>query len=139
MNSPYTYRFEHDIRWRDLDALNHVNNAMYFTFFEEARIRFFDELGQGGVIVPKDVGTILAHIECDFLSPVLYPDTLSIGCGVTRIGTKSFSISHDIFSDAQQKIVCTSNSVIVMLNYTTNQTVEIPDHLRSELDKFLIK
>lgn len=137
MNSPYTFRVEHEIRWRDLDALDHINNATYFTYFEEARIRFMNEMGHGDVITTTDVGPILAHIHCDFLSPVTYPDQLSIGCGVSKIGNTSFQISHDIFSHTQQQIVAKATSVVVMVNYMKKQPVAIPQGLRVALEKYV--
>ncbi len=132
IDSPYTFRIELVIRWKELDALNHVNNAQYFSYFEEARIQYFNylKLDTNTNDSNKNKGPILAHVACNFLNPVLYPDTLSIGSGVTRIGRSSLDLDHDIFSYQQNKIVATAHSVIVMLDYQTGKSIPIDDEMK---------
>ncbi len=134
IDSPFTFRIELVIRWKELDALNHVNNAQYFSYLEEARIQFINHLKLESISARKNEGPILAHVACDFLSPILYPDTLSIGSGVCRIGRSSFDIDHDIFSQQQNKLVATAHSVVVMLDYLTGKSVPIPDEMRNRIE-----
>ncbi len=133
IDSPYTFRIELVIRWKELDALNHVNNAQYFSYFEEARIQYFDYLKLDSISYKENEGPILAHVSCDFQSPVLYPDTLSIGTGVTRIGKSSLDLDHDIFSHQQHKIVATAHSVVVMLDYKTGRSIPVNDEMRQRI------
>lgn len=74
------------VRWGDLDAQNHVNNTVYFRYFEEARVQLFRKVGL--VLAENKVG-ILVHASCDFLKPVLYPATLVVGLVLTRVGRTS--------------------------------------------------
>lgn len=77
------------VRWGDLDALNHVNNAVYFRYFEEARIQLFQ---QAGIILPSARNGVLAHASCDFLLPVLYPATVVVSLVLLRVGRSSMEL-----------------------------------------------
>lgn len=131
--SPFTYRMEITVRWKDLDALNHVNNAQYFTYFEDVRIQYMRHLGYDPLNSHTNFGPILANINCDFKSPVAFPDTLSVGCGVTRIGNSSCNLDYDIFSQQQNKIVTFATSIVVMVNYQTGKSVSIPKEVREKM------
>lgn len=80
------FYFVMPVRWGDLDAQNHVNNTLYFRYFEEARVQLFRQAGMGLGI--NKVG-LLAHSSCDFLKPVLYPATVVVKLVLTRIGRTS--------------------------------------------------
>ncbi len=77
------------VRWGDLDALNHVNNAVYFRYFEEARIQLFR---QAGIVLPSARNGVLAHASCDFLRPVLYPANVVIRLVLLRVGRSSMDL-----------------------------------------------
>jgi len=134
IDSPFTFRIELVIRWKELDALNHVNNAQYFSYFEEARIQYFNHLKIDTISSKENEGPILAHVSCDFQSPILYPDTLSVGTGVSRIGRSSINLDHDIFSHQQNKIVATARSVVVMLDYQSGKSIAINDEMRQRIE-----
>src|SRR5690554_6847675 len=74
------------VRWGDLDAQNHVNNTLYFRYFEEARVQLFRQAGMG--FADNKVG-LLVHASCDFRKPVLYPATVVVQLILTRIGRTS--------------------------------------------------
>ena len=80
------------VQWGDMDALGHVNNARFFTWFETARIAYFGKIGFEATRT-SGVGPILAHTSCDYLAPVEYPGEVLAGARVTRIGGKS--IHHE--------------------------------------------
>ncbi|UHL65501.1 acyl-CoA thioesterase [Paralcaligenes sp. KSB-10] len=74
------------LRWGDLDALNHVNNTLYFRYAEEARIHLF---AAAGIVLPSARVGVLAHASFDFLKPLLYPATVVISLVLTRLGRSS--------------------------------------------------
>lgn len=77
------------VRWGDLDALNHVNNTVYFRFFEEARVQLF---AMAGIVLPSSRGSVLAHASCDFLRPLTYPATVVVSLVVLRVGRSSMEL-----------------------------------------------
>lgn len=84
------YRCAMKVRWGDLDALNHVNNTVYFRFFEEARMQLF---AQVWLIRPSTSVSVLAHASCDFLKQLLYPATVVITQELVRIGRSSIEMN----------------------------------------------
>lgn len=124
------------VQWGDMDALGHVNNARYFTWFESARMALFDRLRLDSQGIPE-VGPILAHTSCDFLAPVRYPAELVVGTRIGRLGTSSFGMEYGIrqVSPGPERTVARGEGVIVLIDYRSGQKVPIPDELRSALDR----
>ena len=92
------FRHVMPIRWGDQDALNHVNNTLYFRYFEDARMRLFDLAGFGS-LTPRLV--VLAHASCDFLKPLHYPATVVVDSILVRIGRSSLEIDVVIEVEGQ--------------------------------------
>ena len=125
-------RVEQRVQWGDMDALGHVNNARYLTWFETARILLFERVGLVGPRAQGAVGPILARIACDFRSPVVYPATVSCACRVVSLGRTSFVLDHAVLQDG--KVVAHGEGVIVVLDYESGQKVPLPEPLRAALE-----
>ena len=83
------------VQWGDQDLFGHVNNTVYFRWFESARIKFLELLGLAKLHDPKEEhGPILVHAGCNFRRQLEYPDTIKIGSRVARVGTTSFTLEH---------------------------------------------
>jgi acyl-CoA thioester hydrolase len=135
-NEPHRYpvSIEFDIHWGDMDAFGHVNNARYFTWFESCRTAYFLRVGLG-VRGPSQLGPILAHIGCDYLSPIVYPAKLVCGTRVTKIGNTSLSMEYALWaSGASGDLFARGESVIVLMDYTTMRKVPVGDQLRRAID-----
>jgi acyl-CoA thioester hydrolase len=126
----YPVSIEFDIHWAEMDAFGHVNNARFFTWFESARVAYFAKIGLR-MDVPSEVGPIVAHIGCDYLSPVVFPARLVCAARVPKIGNTSFSMDYALWhSGAPSDLLARGESVIVTMNYSTMQKVRVPDELR---------
>lgn len=123
------------VQWSDMDALGHVNNARFFTWFESARIALFDRIGvaTGG---PAGIGPILATTSCDFLRPVVYPATLRVGARVSKVGETSIGMEYEIRdSDGSAGLYARGTSVAVLVDYRTMKKVRVPDDVRAAIAK----
>jgi|SRR3954447_3170871 len=109
------------VRFRDCDAMGHVNNAVFSTYLEEARI---DVLGG---LRPF----ILARVEIDFRSQLRAGEQIEIGTRCSRIGMKSFDLEHQIHADG--RVVADARSVLVAYDYETESSVPLSDELRRRL------
>lgn len=131
----YPYQTTLEVTFRDLDAMGHVNNATYFTYMETARIKFLVILlalkGMG------DLPIIVAEACCQYKAPAHYGEWLTVGIGVSRIGTKSFELSYEIVAE-NGRFIATAKTVQVMYDYTTQQTFPIPDELRQKLQAYQV-
>ena len=134
INTRYPVHCENEVAWGEQDALGHVNNTVYFRYFENARIRHFLEMGmpmpQPGAAAE---GPILASTRCDFLRPLTYPDRVRTEVGVSRIGNSSFTHSYRIYSLSQETWVARGESVTVYYDYERGTSAPLPPELRRAL------
>ena len=127
------------VLWGDMDALGHVNNARYFTWFESGRGELFRRAGMSFTGAATE-GPILARTDCDFLQPVEWPGEVVVGVGVTRVGTKSFTLLSEIArADGPDEVAARGESVIVMVDYRSHRTVAIPDGVRGRLERLVVE
>jgi acyl-CoA thioester hydrolase len=120
-----TFVHEETVRFRDLDSMGHMNNAVYATFLEQARLAF---LSQYGAHVQN---MILARLEIDFRSPVEFGETIEIAVTPTRVGTKSFDLEYVLRAD--ERVVAEAKTVLVAYDYAEARSVEIPDEWKERL------
>jgi acyl-CoA thioester hydrolase len=123
---PFVYRER--VRFRDLDGMGHVNNAVFFTFMESARIAYLSSLGAG--INPQQ-SLILARTEADFRSPIAFGETVEVGVRTSRVGTKSFELEYEL--RAGGRLAAEGKSVLVGYDYERGASVEFPAEWREWL------
>ena len=130
-------RFPHaceiKVAWGDMDALQHVNNSMYFKYFEIPRIDFFAQAGLFDRLEAEKIGPVLADNYCKYKRPVTFPDTLLIGVSVSEIAEAGFMTHYTVFSCAQQAIVTEGQARVVMFDFKTSQKAPLSDTLRTFL------
>ncbi len=133
------FQFWHTVivRWGDMDAQAHVNNARYFTFFESARIAFFDSVDLRLHNHDSNEGPALVTTTANFRKQVHYPATLEIGVRLTRIGNRSISLAMAAFSEGTNDIVADATSVNAWVDYDKNQSADLPDWLREVLTRHI--
>ena len=129
------FSIEINVRFRDLDAMGHVNNSVYLTYLEEARAALWRALiGKRGL---KEINFIVAEITCKYKSPAHYGETLIVNVKLSRIGSKSFDFKYDILEKTSGRLVAEANSVQVFYDYKKNKTITIPEHLKPKFEKLL--
>ncbi|HTS83083.1 MAG TPA: thioesterase family protein [Myxococcaceae bacterium] len=122
-----------DVAWGEMDALGHVNNIRYIAWAETARIALFRKLGMA-TLPGEPVGPILARIENDYLEPVEYPARVTVGIRAERVGNTSIVLGHEIWhAGAPDRVVARGRAVVVLLDYSTQEKVRVPDSLRKAL------
>ncbi len=117
------------VRFRDVDAMGHVNNAVFLTYMESARVAYLLELGAATGL--EDLSIIVARIEIDFRAPVRFGDEVEVGVRVSRFGAKSFDLDYEL--RAGGRLVAEATSVCVSYDYTKRETVPIPEAWRERL------
>lgn len=113
------YRCAMPIRWGDLDALNHVNNTVYFRYFEEARVQLFR---QAGLNIADDKAVLLVHASCDFIKPIVYPATIVVQLVLSHIGRTSLNFDARIECEGEAGITYAQGKhVLVGANVATGK------------------
>lgn len=122
------YVLETAIRWSDMDAFGHVNNAVYFTYFEQARVNWLDSIGQGHALV-------LANVSCTFLQPILYPAAIEVRLLAANPGRSSldtyYSINH---AGSPEQPSAVGHGTLVWYDHQDKSTLPIPEPVRQMFD-----
>ena len=117
------------VRFRDTDAFGHVNNAVFFTYIELARVRYLiDVLGLEEPF--ERMPLILARVELDFRSPIMFGENVEVETQVDRIGRSSIGMSHRLTAGADGRLVGESQSVLVTYDYAAARPIPVPDEWR---------
>ena len=130
--SDYPLHFQQTVAWGDMDAFGHVNNVMYYRYFESARIEYLEQFN----IFNYDVITVISKSDCRYLSPVFYPDQLVVATRVEEIRNTALRMRYTLFSQSQNKIVADGEAVIVILDAKTNTKKSIPEEFKQQVIDF---
>ena len=152
--SDFKHQLERNLDWSELDQLGHANNARYFTWFEEARMSYFQQVG---IPVTDQVGwgPILAHTECSFLAPVTWPAGLILCAKVDSIGQSSLKMTYAVYLqlsptsklkpvitddlsnntevDHQLPCVAFGTGIIVLVDYQSGQKLKVNETLKQSI------
>ncbi len=127
LEKDYPVILSQDIAWGDMDAFGHVNNTVYFRYFENARIEYFSRIG----VLLEDkqlrVGPILASAHCNFRIPLDFPDHIHIGIRSRLLSAKKFSMEFAVFSERHGAIAAEGDGLIVYYDYAAGKSCEISD------------
>ena len=129
----FPVRVEIPVAWGDMDAMGHVNNTVYFRYFETARIRCFGELGLGSIEKSGGVGPILHSASCRFRIPLTHPDTVTVGARIGEIGEDRFELNYRAVSHEHGAVAADGESLIVTFSYATGTKAAVSEELRMRL------
>ena len=133
LTSEFPCVVEQDVLWGDMDAMGHVNNAVYFRYFESARIAYFEAVGFLTQMQDSGIGPILAHTDCRFRLPLTYPDRLRIGARVTAVATDRLQMSYQVVSMASGAVAAEGTGRIVCFDYRAGRKAPLPDSIGSAI------
>lgn len=119
-----------EVRWRDLDAFNHVNNANFLTYIEEARLRWFETLP--GQWLNAEIAPLLAAVQINYRQPIEWPAALAVELRVERVGNTSLTLAHRIVAeDDAQRVYADGHSVLVWIDRASGKPTALPDAVRA--------
>jgi acyl-CoA thioester hydrolase len=126
---PFVHR--ETVRFRDADGFGHVNNAVYLTYVEQARIAYLVDRGVFTRPTQDEMSMILARAEIDFRTPLAVGEEVEIAVRTARVGNKSFALEYELHVDS--RVVAEAVTVLVAYDYERDVTVTIPDEWRRRL------
>ena len=134
----YPYETNLEVAFRDIDAMEHVNNAVFFAYFETVRIKYLGDLMEkSGLLGAEllDLPLILVEANCIYKSPALLTEMLHVGTGISRFGTKSFDMLYRVQGE-DGRLVAYGKTVQVMYDYITRSAFPIPDGVQQFVARF---
>lgn len=133
--STYPVSVEIPVAWGEMDAFKHVNNTVYFKYFEMARIAYFEQIDFLKTMAETGIGPILSSTNCRFKIPLTYPDHVIAGAKVSTLERDRFVMEYAIISRKFKKVAALGEGTLVTFDYQNNQKANIPDDIRKRIIK----
>ncbi|MDC5839297.1 acyl-CoA thioesterase [Vibrio europaeus] len=121
------------VAWGEMDALQHVNNAVYFRYFETARLDYFKKIELLVDLKTHHIGPVLGHTDCRYKIPVTYPDTLLIGSRVSELKDDRFTMEYLVVSKKVGKVTTVGTATCVMFDFKNHTKATIPEHIKQAI------
>ena len=121
------------VAWGEMDALGHVNNIVYFRYFESARVAYLTKINFIHPEQNSGIAAILASTRCDFRKALTYPDTVSVGARVIEIGDDRFAMEYRLASQRLQKVAAEASGVVVAFDYREKRKAALPEAIRQNI------
>lgn len=122
------------LRFSDVDRFGHVNNSVYFSLFDMCKTRYFNDIV--GTDIFDRMAPVVVHIEANFISPVYFPDEIVIDTSIVKIGNKSFTLLQRALNQRTEEVKCYCETVMVMMDTVTNESVEIDSEFRTKVSSY---
>ena len=122
------------LRFNDIDQFGHVNNSIYFTYYDLGKTEYFARV-HPNLNLRKD-GVVVVHIEANFLSPILGNNRVAVQTTVTEIGTKSMTLLQQVVDTETKEIKCTCKSILVAFDLQKNESKEIPEDWKETVSAY---
>ncbi|MBL8887922.1 MAG: acyl-CoA thioesterase [Phycisphaerales bacterium] len=131
---PATTSIEIPIAWGEMDALGHVNNAVFFRYIEIARIDFLRRCGSHALRDETGVGFILQFVEMRFRQPLVFPDTVRVDTKLLSIEDDRFTLAHAVVSKKTNEVAAIGRGTVVTYDYSAGKKAEIPAKIRAAIE-----
>ena len=132
----YKHSIPVQLRFNDTDALGHVNNSVYLSFYDLGKTAYFQTLNKGEKVEQKEVDIVVAHIDVDFISPVFLTDEIAVQTRVESIGNKSFSLKQRIVDTKTGLEKCVCRTIMVGFDFKNNCTKPISEKWRQSIEEY---
>jgi acyl-CoA thioester hydrolase len=129
----YPVVIEFPVAWGEMDAFQHVNNTVYFKYFENARIAYFVRIKLLEAMQKTGIGPIMASTQCHYKVPLTYPDVVTVGAKVADMEKNRFVMNYIVISQKFEKTAALGEGVLVAFDYQENKKVFIPDEIRRRI------
>ncbi|MBE0593320.1 MAG: acyl-CoA thioesterase [Gemmatimonadales bacterium] len=117
------------VQWGEMDAYGHVNNTVLFRYFESARVAYLERCGFLESYDRDGIGAILHSTDCRFRLPLLYPDTIQVGCKATAVAGDRFTTVYRVVSLAADDVAAEGSGVVVSYDYRANAKTALPERV----------
>ena len=119
--------------WGEMDAFQHVNNVVYFRYFESARIAYFDKVNINDSMAKDRIGPILASTQCRFKAPLTYPDKVTVATCVSEISEDRFTMKYYVKSQVSGRVAAEGEGLVIFYDYKNNCKHTIPKHILDQI------
>jgi acyl-CoA thioester hydrolase len=136
VHEKFRFKMKLELRWSDMDEMHHINNAVYLTYLEQARVYYFHETCKWNW---KQDGAILLNAHIEYIKPLRFPEPAWVYVRTCKMGNKSFELDYAITrlqKDGTEEVVTCAKTVMVTFDYKTDRSMEIPEYIRAGINTY---
>lgn len=132
---PFYHKLPLQIRFNDIDILGHVNNSVYFSYFDLGKSEYFMEVRKGKINI-SNIDIVVANVNCNFLAPVMYDEHIEVQTHVTHIGTHSFTVEQLLVNADSGQVKSHCKTIMVGFDVKKQCSIELTADWIEELNKY---
>lgn len=121
------------VAWGEMDSLQHVNNTVFFRYFESARLAYFARIEYMSIMLQTGIGPILASTQAKFRATLTFPDTVSVGARVSAVDEDRFTMKYSAWSHRLGQVTADGEAVIVSYDYRNNRKAPLDPLIRQRI------
>lgn len=129
----FPVRLEFPVVWGEMDALQHVNNVVYFRYFETIRIEYLQRLGVMKLLAEGKIMPVVAETSARYRRAVTFPDTLLVEAKVSELGEYGFTMRYRVSSREQGEVTTLGEARVVLLDKKTGQKAPLSEQLKRQI------
>ncbi|MFN8236950.1 MAG: thioesterase family protein [Chitinophagales bacterium] len=131
----FPFPVKQQVLWGEMDAFNHINNVIYFRYFETARVEFFNRTNLWQTYFDENIRIVVGKLECNYVREITHPAEIEISVGIKKIGNSSLTVHHVVRCNGA--IAAHGEGIIVATHPSTGKSTPWTDKLRSEYMKWV--
>lgn len=142
MNTPdflntvkFPFPLKQQVAWGEMDAFNHINNVIYFRYFETGRVEFFNKTNLWQSYIDENIRIVVGKLECNYVKEITHPAEIEIAVGIKKIGNSSLTVHHVVKQNGE--IAAHGEGIIVATNPQSGKSTPWTDTLRRAFEKWL--
>ena len=142
MNTPdflntvkFPFPLKQQVAWGEMDAFNHINNVIYFRYFETGRVEFFNKTNLWQSYIDENIRIVVGKLECNYVKEITHPAEIEIAVGIKKIGNSSLTVHHIVKQNGE--IAGHGEGIIVATNPQSGKSTPWTDTLRRAFEKWL--
>lgn len=129
----YPVIIDQDVVWSDMDAHGHVNNAIYLRYMENGRVEYYNRIGKYALEEETGITLVIKSVTCRYLSPLSYPDKISIGARVKKVGFDQIVMEYVVVNRLRMEAAARGEAIIVAIQISNRTKVPIPVELKNRI------
>lgn len=122
------------VNWGEMDALGHVNNSVYFKYFESARLAYLEQIGAWDLLREHGITTVLASTQARYRLPLTYPDTIEVGARVAALMKDRFAMDYAVYSRRHQRVATQGSGLVVSVGREDGRKTPLPEALKRRIE-----
>ena len=134
MKSDFKHWLRFPTRFRDMDAMRHVNSAVYFTYFEIVRMDYFYAIQLEDMKVQGKIGPAVVRQACNYRQQVFHPAEIEAGVRTTKMSEKSFTVEYEFYLADTETLVADGETVMVWVDFQIPKAIPLPGELRRNIE-----